>query len=200
MLPDEGFRPVQLGRKDGAQGKHPGYGLSAATLPRRCQYAAAPATGVCTDIAPSCWASAPPADARAPRSGQGRLVTRSRASAKKAGASFETLIAGYFAAWVDDRCERRTKDGSKDRGDISGLRHLGERLVVECKHHGGRLDVGPWLAEAEMERLNDDAIASLVVARRRGKVAAGDQVVLITLRDLVALLTGERPPEAGRDG
>jgi hypothetical protein len=127
-------------------------------------------------------------------------VTRNRASAKKAGSSFETLIAGYLAVHVDDRVERRTKNGSKDRGDVSGLRHLGERLVIEAKDYGGRLEVGPWLAEFEVERLNDDAIAGLVVSKRRGKGQAGDQVVLLTLRDLVALLTGERPEEAGRDG
>jgi hypothetical protein len=127
-------------------------------------------------------------------------VTRNRTSAKKAGASFETLIAGYFAAWVDDRCERRTKNCSKDRGDVSGLRRLGERIVVEVKDYGGRLDVGTWLSEVEIERLNDRALVGMVVAKRRSKGQAGDQVVLLTLRDLVALLTGERPPEGGRDG
>jgi hypothetical protein len=127
---------------------------------------------------------------------RGRLVTRNRASARKAGASFESLIAGYFAAYVDDRIERRTKNGSKDRGDVSGLRHRGERVVVEAKDYGGRLEVGAWL-EAEIERDNDDAIAGLVVAKRRGKTQPGDQIVLTTLRDLVSLLTGERPPEAG---
>lgn len=124
-------------------------------------------------------------------------MTRSRASAKKAGSSFETLIAGYLAATVDDRIERRTKNGSKDRGDISGLRHMGERVVVETKDYGGRLEVGPWLTEAEIERLNDDSISALVVAKRRGTTNPADQIVLMTLADLVALLTGERPPQAG---
>jgi hypothetical protein len=128
-------------------------------------------------------------------------VTRNRASAKKAGASFETLIAGYFAAHVDDRVVRRTKNGSKDRGDLSVVRHMGERLVIEAKDCGGRIDVGPWLAEVEVERLNDDATVGMVVAKRRGKAQAGDQIVLLTFRDLVALLTGQRPPEeAGGDG
>lgn len=122
-------------------------------------------------------------------------MTRSRASARKAGSSFETLIAGYFAANVDDRVERRTKNGSKDRGDVSGLRHMGRRLVVECKDRCGRLDVGPWLAETEIERGNDDAVAGLVVAKRRGKAHPADQIVLMTLGDLVALLTGERSSE-----
>jgi hypothetical protein len=122
-------------------------------------------------------------------------VTRSRASARKAGTAFETLIASYLARAIDDRIERRSRNGSKDRGDISGLRQMGERLVVECKDLGGRVNIGPWLTEAEIERLNDDAIAGLVICKRRGKGQAGDQVVLLTLADLVALLTGQRPPE-----
>jgi hypothetical protein len=126
------------------------------------------------------------------------VVTRSRASAKKAGSAFETLIAAYLAAHVDDRIERRTRNGSKDRGDISGLRHMGARVVVEAKDYGGRVDVGPWLPEVEVERLNDDAVAGLVVAKRRGKGDPADQLVIMTLADLVALLNGQRPSGVNR--
>lgn len=125
-------------------------------------------------------------------------MTRSRASAKQAGAKFETLVAAYLAEKVDDRIERRTRSGAKDRGDVSGLRAPhGGRLVVECKDYGGRLLPGPWLAEAEVERGNDDALAALVVAKRRGTTDPADQFVLMSLRDLVALLTAERPEVSG---
>jgi hypothetical protein len=107
------------------------------------------------------------------------------------------LIAIYLAATVDDRIERRTRNGSKDRGDLSGLRHLGERIVVEVKDYGGQLRIGEWLGEVEVERLNDDATVGMVVAKRRGKAHPADQLVIMTLRDLVALLTGSRPPEVG---
>ena len=117
---------------------------------------------------------------------------RNRASAKKAGASFETVIAAYLATHVDDRIERRTRNGSKDRGDIAGLRHMGARVVVECKN-ARQIQVGPWIAEAEIERGNDDAIAGLVVHKRHGKADAGEQLVTMRLVDLVAMLTGTRP-------
>lgn len=122
-------------------------------------------------------------------------MTRSRASAKQAGARFETLVAAYLAAQVDDRIERRTRNGAKDRGDIAGLRSpfTGGRVVVECKDYGGQLKAGPWLVEAEVERGNDDALAALVVAKRKGTTDPADQFVLMSLRDLVALLMGERP-------
>jgi hypothetical protein len=70
---------------------------------------------------------------------------------------------------------------------------MGGRLVVEVKDWGGKVNVGPWLAETEIERLNDDSTGGLVIAKRRGKGQPGDQLVIMTLRDLVALLTGSRP-------
>lgn len=124
-------------------------------------------------------------------------MTRSRASAKKAGTRHETAIAGYLAEHVDDRIERRAKAGAKDRGDLSGVRVHGARLVGECKDYGGQLKPGPWLDEAEIERGNDDALACFVVAKRRGITDPGEQIVLMTLRDLAAILTGNRPPEHG---
>jgi hypothetical protein len=122
-------------------------------------------------------------------------MSRNRKSAKTAGTRFETGQATYLAQQVDDRIERRTRNGGKDRGDIGGLRHMGGRIVVECKDVT-RWEPGTWLREAELERGNDDAIAALVIAKRRGHGHPGDQLVLMTVRDLVALLTGARPDEA----
>lgn len=119
-------------------------------------------------------------------------MTRSRASAKTAGTRFESCIVGYLATHVSDVIERRSKTGAKDRGDVSGLRHLGARIVVECKDVA-TLRLGPWVNEAEIERGNDDAAVGLVIHKRKGKADPGDQYVTMTLRDLVALLTGDRP-------
>ena len=119
-------------------------------------------------------------------------MARSRASAKAAGTRFERQVADYLAHGLDDdRIDRRVKTGSADKGDIGGVRHLGARVVVECKNTS-RLDVGTWLREAEVERGNDDATVGLVVAKRHGKGAPADQLVLMTLGDLVAMLTGSR--------
>lgn len=120
-------------------------------------------------------------------------MTRSRASARAAGTRFERAIADYLAAHVDDRIDRRVKTGAKDRGDIGGVRHMGQRVVIEAKDYGGRYTPGPWLAEAETERGNDDAGVGMVIAKRRGSTDPGEQVVMMTVRDLVSLMTGERP-------
>ncbi|MGV0636267.1 hypothetical protein ABQE69_17390 [Mycolicibacillus trivialis] len=120
-------------------------------------------------------------------------MTRNRKSAKAAGARFERLIADALAqALDDDRIDRRPRNGAKDRGDIGGVRTRGHRVVVECKDYGGRFNIGPWLAEVDIERGSDDAGIGLVIAKRRAKGNPLDQLVLTTVRDLIVLLGGER--------
>ena len=118
-------------------------------------------------------------------------MTRSNRSARAAGTRFESLVAAYLARVWDDRIERRAKSGAKDRGDLSGVRVMGQRVVVETKDHN-RLDLAGWWAEAETERGNDDAGAALIVHKRRGKSSAADQWVTLTLGELVALISGNR--------
>lgn len=117
-------------------------------------------------------------------------MARNRASAKAAGSRFESQVAAYLAEHVDDRIERRTRGGSKDRGDIAGLRHLGQKIVVECKNTS-RINLGAWATETEIQRGNDDAGVGVIVHKRHGKGSAGEQWVTMTLADLVALLTGQ---------
>lgn len=119
-------------------------------------------------------------------------MSRTRASAKAAGTRFERAIADTLAEHVDDRIDRRVKTGGKDRGDIGGVRHMGGRLVIECKDVT-RMNLAGWVTEAEIERGNDDALAGLVIHKRRGVADPLDQYVTTTVRDLIALLTGERP-------
>lgn len=119
-------------------------------------------------------------------------MTRNRASAKKAGTAFETLVVGYLRNVLhDERIERRAKNGAKDRGDVSGLIHNGARIVVECKS-AARIDLAGWAAEAEIERGNDDAVAGIVVHKRHGKGQPGEQWVTMTLADFVSILSGSR--------
>ena len=121
-------------------------------------------------------------------------MARSRASAKKAGTAFESQVVAYLAKHYDDVIERRAKTGGKDRGDVSGFRFAGRRIVAEVKNVS-RLNLSGWINEAEVERGNDDAAVGLVIHKRHGVGNPGDQYVSLTLRDLIALLTGERPAE-----
>lgn len=120
-------------------------------------------------------------------------MTRTHRSAKDAGTRFERSTADYLAARLaDNRIDRRAKTGSKDRGDLGGVRTPhGGRVVVECKDVA-RLALAEWVAEAETERGNDDALVGLVIHKRRGVADPGAQYVTMTVDDLVALLCGHR--------
>src|SRR5690348_3092592 len=118
--------------------------------------------------------------------------TRNRASARQAGTRMESSVARCLAEHIDDRIERRRLTGARDRGDISGFRYGGQRIVVEVKDCA-RLALGTWVNEAETARGNDDAGVALVLHKRRGYGDPLDQYVTTTVRDLISLITGERP-------
>ncbi len=122
-------------------------------------------------------------------------MTRNRRSAKAAGSLFESQVAGYLAdALDDDRIERRARNGSKDRGDVGGVRTAtGERVVVECKDVR-KLNLSGWVDEAEVERGNDDAAVGVVAHKRLrfGAKNMGGTYVTMTLADFAVLLGGTR--------
>lgn len=119
-------------------------------------------------------------------------MTRSRAAAKHAGSWLERAIADHLAvALGDDGVDRQVKTGAKDKGDIRGVKALtGQKVVIECKEYSGRLLPGEWISEAHVEAGNADAVAGIVIAKRRGTRVPGEQWVLMTVDDLVALLGG----------
>ena len=110
------------------------------------------------------------------------------------GALFEALAVEYMARRLgDDRIERRVMGGTNDRGDISGLRIRGKRLVVECKNHR-RMELAEWVDEAEVERLNGDAECKCVLHQRKGcgEKSFGGNYVTMELDDLLAIIAGGR--------
>lgn len=119
-------------------------------------------------------------------------MSRTRASARAAGARFERQIADWLAEHLDDRIDRRVKHGSKDRGDIGGIRHRGERVVLELKDTA-RLDLPGWIREAHLEAQNDDARIGVVVHKRRGTADPAQQWVAMTVADLAWLLGADHP-------
>lgn len=119
-------------------------------------------------------------------------MTRTRASARAAGARFERSIADWLAQHLDDRIDRRVKTGAKDRGDIGGIRHRGERVVLELKDTA-RTDLAGWTREAHIEAGNDDAAIGVVVHKRRGTTDPAQQWVHMTLADLAWLLGADHP-------
>lgn len=111
---------------------------------------------------------------------------------RQKGSSFERLVADYLKYNGFPFADRRVKSGAKDRGDIGGVGTEAGRLVLECKNTS-KTSLGTWAAEAEVERVNDEALAGVVIHKRHGKGKAEDQWCTMTLADLTAILTGIRP-------
>lgn len=111
---------------------------------------------------------------------------------KQRGTSFERLIAdGFAGALDDDRIDRAPLRGNADRGDISNVRTPFGKLAIECKNVS-RTDLSGWVTEAQTEAGNADAIAGIVVHKRRGKGQFIDQYVTMSVRELLALVWGLR--------
>lgn len=114
-------------------------------------------------------------------------MTRTRASAKAAGATFERIVADYLAANVSDVIDRKVRTGSKDTGDIGGVRLRGHRIVIEAKN-STRTDLAGWIAEAQLEAENDGAAVGVIAHKRHGVGAPGRQWVTMTLADFAWIL------------
>jgi len=112
------------------------------------------------------------------------------------GSRLESVVAARLAELVDDRIERRARTGAKDRGDIGGVRHRGQRVVIECKNHS-RLELSTWKRQAETEAGNDDAAIGVIVHKRYGVSLnrPGEQWVTMTVDDLAWLLGADLDAE-----
>lgn len=107
-------------------------------------------------------------------------MTRNRASAKKAGTAAESAVAKYLRDSLgDDRIERRAKSGSRDRGDIGGVRTLrGGRIVIEVKDVA-KLALSQWVTEAEIERGNDDNAVGVPEWRKHEALNAASLLAIL---------------------
>lgn len=105
---------------------------------------------------------------------------------KEQGSQFEVWTARYLAHVLDDdRIVRARLHGSKDEGDVVGVRFKGRRVVIECKRCK-TVTLWQWLDETDREAGNADALMGAVVIkvpgygeRRMGSqlVAMREQVV-----------------------
>lgn len=118
-------------------------------------------------------------------------MSRTRKSAKQAGARFERMVADYLAEKLgDSNVDRQIKTGASDLGDIRGVYIHGLPVAVECKDYGGRNELSEWYCEAEIERGNKDAGYGVVVWKRCGRGAPEDQHVSMTLDTFAAIIAG----------
>lgn len=93
---------------------------------------------------------------------------------KQKGTRWETRIVDYLRERGWPHAERRTLNGAKDQGDISGV--IG--VVIEAKD-AQRHELASWLDEANTERDNASADFGVVWAHRRGKASPRDGYVVM---------------------
>ena len=93
-------------------------------------------------------------------------MARNRASAKAAGRVFELNVGRYIEARTGRPVERRRLRGSKDAGDLAGVKTAdGRDVAIECKNTA-RIEIAKWIREVELERYNADAKIGAVVFKR----------------------------------
>lgn len=136
-------------------------------------------------------------------------MTRSRASARKAGATFEAQTCETFSnAFPELEIHRSPRWGVKDKGDLTGVKidrvipvtisltmlPISGRLAVECKDVHN-LSLPAALKEARIEATNAGAEIGIVVHKCHGTADPLRQIVSMEMGDLLALMG--RPPVKG---
>lgn len=104
-------------------------------------------------------------------------------AAKQKGTRWETRIVEYLREHGFPHAERRTLNGTKDRGDVNAA----PGLVIEAKDQQ-RHSWAAWLDEATEEGRNADAEIAAVWAHRRGRAGAGEGYVVMDGHTFVRLL------------
>lgn len=107
-------------------------------------------------------------------------MARSRASAKKAGTSFETEMSRYLSEHTGIPVTRRAKTGAVDLGDLTGVTHQSREIAVECKSPGrnSSWSISGWWKETETEAENLGAPFGILLVRRYRKSIAQSLVVV----------------------
>lgn len=107
---------------------------------------------------------------------------------QRKGAKFEQDCADYITMRTGGEVIRKRLHGTKDEGDLYGVRFLGKRVTVECKDCA-KMELSKWLDEADVERGNDDGEYGIVIHHRKGKGAAhfGENYVTMTLDTFLAM-------------
>lgn len=104
-------------------------------------------------------------------------------ASKRKGSTFERAVVEYLADHGFPQAERRVSNGTKDRGDVAGIKGW----VLEVKNCA-RIDLAGFMAEAKAEAANAgvDRYAAVVKKRQHGVADAYAVVPFWLLAELLA--------------
>lgn len=110
---------------------------------------------------------------------------------KQKGTLAETAVVNYLRQfWYS--VERRVLQGSKDKGDVSGI----PNVVIEIKNQKS-YKISEWIKETEIERSNAEAEFGILVIKPNGVGVSKveDWWAVVTLETMVSLLSGVKSVE-----
>jgi hypothetical protein len=105
-------------------------------------------------------------------------------ASKQKGTSWESAIVQFLKDNGVPYAERRTLNGTKDRGDIAGI----PGVVIEAKNEK-RIDLASYANETATETRNDGAHIGAAWIKRPRHTSPGAGYVLIDGHTLIRLLT-----------
>lgn len=111
---------------------------------------------------------------------------------KATGTKFESSVVRYMQGELQDlRIERRALHGSKDMGDIYGIRAHGYEGIAECKAHKSWTPkmLDEWMQQTLDEMFNADADFALLVVKVPNKNVS-QSLVFVTLNVLSMICCG----------
>lgn len=104
--------------------------------------------------------------------------------AKRKGTLAESAVVDYLRRTFS-MAERRALQGSKDRGDVSGI----PKVVIEIKNHAS-YKLPEWMRETKVEKENDNAELGILIIKPNGIGVSNvqDWWTVVPLETMVKLL------------
>ena len=103
---------------------------------------------------------------------------------KQKGTAAETAVVNWLKTKGRKHVERRSLNGTNDRGDIAGI----PGVVLEVKNHQ-RMALSEWLEEMLVEVKNDNADTGVVIHKRRGTTNVGNWYATMTVEQWHELIS-----------
>lgn len=102
---------------------------------------------------------------------------------KQKGTAAETAVVNWLISKGRNHVERRSLNGTNDRGDIAGI----PCVVIEVKNHQ-TMKLSEWVEEMLVEVDNDKADTGVVIHKRKGTTDVGKWYATMTVQQWEQLI------------
>lgn len=117
-------------------------------------------------------------------------MTRTRVSAKQAGARFARNVADWFRDHGHKYADKAPLTGRYDKGDVANVHHFdGHPIALELKDRAVTA-LPEWWKEAQQEAKNIGTPYAAIIHKRKGIGDPGKQWVTMDVATFNALIQG----------